>query len=260
MENFKWFDKWYSKHVIEHHKEKAHFKIENSKEDHSWKLTADLTETEYKHIKYMNEAKKISDYNYYRVDAKEKNFYAEGDFTKLDFLIGKLRVYIGEIDHASYGNDFFLNPDIQKYIFEDEKNSKIYLHYTSEKDVVEKISKNGFEFLAFDKTTTPANNNPIDISYNHMIRKPYGKFIVVISISKKIFNKYSSLINKSQKKDLKVEEVLSEKAPYKVDFGENVFTLHHKFVKGFINYSTGEIFKNTDFDRNYDKVQFEEQI
>ena len=45
MENFKWFEKWYSKHVIEHYKEELFVKIENDIVDHSWKLLIDFSNT-----------------------------------------------------------------------------------------------------------------------------------------------------------------------------------------------------------------------
>ncbi len=256
MENFKWFEKWYSKHVIEHHNEQISFNIENDIKDHSWKVKIDFENTDYKHLNLMEESKKVSDYNYFKIKAKDKKFVAEADFTKLDFLFGKFRTYIGEVDLHSYSNDFFLNPDIQNFIFEKDRDASVFLHYTSEKDVLDKILEAGFEFLAFEKTTVNMINDTININYNHMLRKPFGKFVLIICIGKDVANKYNKLINKSNKKFTKVEEVLCEKAPYQVDFQENVYTLHHKFIKGYVNYTTGEIIKNPDFDMNFDDASF----
>lgn len=257
MENFKWFEKWYSKHVIEHYKEDVIFKVENEKKDHSWKIFIDFSNSNYKHLASMEETKKVSDYNHFTINAKGKKFVAEGDFTKLNFLLGKFRAYIGETDFHSYDSDYFLNPDIQNFIFEHENDADIFLHYTSEKEIVENILEKGFEFLAFSKTTVPMINDTININYNHMLRKPFGKFVVVLNIGKKVSKKYSDLITKSGNKELKVEEVLLEKATYQIDFNENVYTLHHKFIKGFVNYTTGEIIKNPNFDRNFDDSSFE---
>jgi len=256
MENFKWFEKWYSKHVIEHHNEKISFNIENNIKDHSWKFKVDFEQTDYKHLKLMDESKKVSDYNHYKINAQGRNFISEGDFTKLDFLMGKFRTYIGETDLQFYGTDFFLNPDIQNFIFEQEKDANIFLHYTTEKEVLDKILESGFEFLTFEKTTVNMINEPININYNHMLRKPFGNFALIICISKDIYKKYGSLINKSTRKDIKVEEVLSQKPPYKIDFQENVYTLHRNFIKGYINYTTGEIFKNPKFDMTFDDNSF----
>lgn len=257
MENFKWFEKWYSKHVIEHYKEELSVKIENDIVDHSWKLLIDFSNTEYRHLKFMDEAKKVSSYNHYFINAIGKRFEAVGDFTKLNFLLGKFRAYIGETDFHSYESDYFLNPDIQNFIFEAEGNANIFLHYTSEKEIASKIIEEGFEFLAFEKTTVPMINDTININYNHMLRKPFGKFAVVICIGKDIQKKYNKIINSQQKTDRKAEEILCEKEPYQIDFNENIYTLHHKFVKGYVNYTTGEIIKNPDFDMNFDDASFE---
>ncbi len=256
MENFKWFEKWYSKHVIEHYNEKVSIKLENNTKDHSWKLKIDFSKSDYKHLQEMNENKKVSNYNYYEIKAKGKTFEATSDFTKLNFIIGKFRSYIGETDFHSHENDYFLNPDIQNFIFEDEKDANIFLHYTSKKDIANKILTDGFEFLSFDKTTVSMINDSISINYNHMLRKPFGNFAIVICIGKKVSGKYSKLINNLPNKNIKVEEVLSEKPPYQVDFQENVYTLHHKFIKGYVNYTTGKIIKNPDFDMNFDNPSF----
>ena len=127
--------------------------------------------------------------------------------------------------------------------------------------VAENIIKTGFEFsVAFDKTTTTVFNDPIDINYNHLVRKPFGKYIIVICISKNIYEKYSKLISKSGNNYLKVEEVLTESLIKKNDSDENVFTLHKNYIKGFFNYSTGEIRANKSFNSTYDSDQFKKNI
>ncbi|MCF6365935.1 MAG: immunity 53 family protein [Bacteroidales bacterium] len=260
MENFKWFEKWYSKHVIEHYKEDITVKIEN-KNNLGWRLFVDFSSANYKHLNGLSESKKVSDYNYFLINAKEKIFSGEGDFTKLDFLIGKFRAYLGETDFHSHENDMFLNPDIQNFIFENEKNELIFLHYTSEKETADKILKEGFRYqTSFDKTTTLIKNDKIDINYNHLIRKPFGKFVVVISIQKKLHSKYNQLVNNAGKKELKVEEVLSEKPVYEDEFNEKTYTLHHKFIKGYINYSSGQIVKNAEFNSGFDSDLFKSFI
>ncbi len=260
MENFNWFDKWYSKHVIEHYKEDISFKIENKK-DLGWKFSVDFSETNYKHLKELTELKKVSDYNYFLINAKGKQFKAEGDFTKLDFLIGKFRAYIGETDIHAHENDMFLNPDIQNFLFDCSNDSFVFLHYTAEQEIADKIIKEGFEYnTAFDKTTALIQNDKIDINYNHLVRKPFGKFVMVICIQKQLYSKYSKLINNAGNKELKVEEVLSEKQAYEDEYNEKVHTLHHKFVKGYVNYSTGKIVKNSEFDRKFDSKMFKSFI
>jgi hypothetical protein len=256
MENFKWFDKWYSKHVIDHHKEDLKIELK-TKKDMGWILVVDFKNTKYKHLSLMEETKKVSDYNYYSIQTKEKYFKAEGDFTKLDFLFGKFRAFIGESDMLSAENDFFLNPDIQRFIFQEYPDSLVFLHYTYEEDVAMKIIKNGFQFsVAFDKTTTSVFKDPIDLNYNHMIRKPFGKYVIVICISKELHKKYSEKLSKLDSKYIKVEEILSETPLFKNASDESIYTLHKSFVKGYFNYTTGEIIKNKTYNPAFDSEQF----
>ncbi len=256
MENYKWFEKWYSKHVIEHYKQGIFVKIEN-KNDLGWIFSIDFSASDYKHLKEMYEIKKISDYNYFEVKGKSKVFHAEGDFTKLDFLIGKFRTYIGETDTQSRENDLFLNPDIQNFIFENYSDSYVFLHYTHEQEIVETILKNGFEYSnAFDKTTCLIHKDLIDINYNHLLRKPFGNFVVLICIEKNLYAKYNELAIKNGKHELKAEELLSEKEPYINEFDEKTYTLHHKYIKGYINWASGKIVKNPDYNYRFDSDFF----
>ena len=260
MENFKWLDRWYSKHIIDNYNENILLEIKTNS-DLGWMFKVDFTNTKYKHLKPMTESKKVSSFNYFSIEVKDKNFIGYGDFTKLDFLIGKFRAFIGETDVHFVDGDYFLKKDIQDFIFEDESKALIFLHYTSEEKVAEKILNTGFEFcVAFDKTTTSMFNDPIDINYNHLIRKPFGKFVIVICISKKIYKKYSKMITNSGNKYLKVEEMLSEKPVYKNELSEDVYTLNRKFIKGFFNYTTGKIVTNRDFSSKYDSDQFQKNI
>ncbi len=259
MENFTRFEKWYAKHVIDNHKAKVTVKIENLP-DYSWIVRVNFEDGAYKHMKNLNESKRISNFNHYSVKAQSGNFEAEGDFTKLDFLIGKFLAYIGEFEVSVFEKDYFLMPDIQDFIFKGSDNDYLFLHYTSEEKIARKIIKTGFRFSTFDKTTVKTQNDIIDLNYNHLVRKPFGKNVVVICISKKIYDKYLHLINQSKNNYMKVEEILSESEVQKNDSGDNIYVLHRKFIKGFFNYRTGVIEKNPDFDSCYDSENFEKNI
>ncbi len=256
MENFKRFLKWYSEYVIHHYKESVVVKIENTT-DFAWKMQIEFKNNTLIKFKPVNESNKKSAFNFYNILTSNTKFEATGDFTKLDFLLGKFMYFIGEQEIAIVDGDCFLGESIQKFIFELEKDAFIFLHYTGEKETVESILKSGFEFnTAFDKTTVGMQNESAFISYNHILRKPYGKYIVVICISKNVYKKYNDLIAESSDKFLKVEEVLVEKPAYEVEFYDITHTLHHKYIKGFINYANGEIVINPDFDHFYDNENF----
>ncbi|NOZ34007.1 MAG: hypothetical protein GXO80_01765 [Chlorobi bacterium] len=259
MENFKRFDKWYSKHVIDNHKAKVTVNIKNLS-DYSWNVHINFKDDAYRHMKNLFENKQLSNYNHYSVKAEKGDFKATGDFTKLDFLMGKFLSYIGEFDSYSFEKDYFLMPDIHDFIFKKSEDDYVFLHYTTDDTVARKIIDTGFKFCSFDKTTTKTQNDIIDLNYNHLVRKPFGKFVIVICISKEIYGKYLELINKSKNHYLKVEEILNEEKHSENESGELVYILHSKFIKGYFNYNTGVIVENPDFDSNYDSEKFIENI
>ncbi len=259
MENFRRFEKWYSKHVVDNHKAKVTVNIEN-KPDYSWDVQISFEDSAYKHLKNLYESKQISNFNHYSIEAEKGDFKARGDFTKLDFLIGKFLSYIGEFDTYSFEKDYFLMPDIQNFIFAGHENDYIFLHYTPEEHIARKIIDTGFKFCTFDKTTTKIQNDIIDLNYNHLVRKPFGKFVMIICISKKIYSKYFDLISQSENQYLKVEEVLITRNPVENETSETEYFLHPKFVKGYFNYQTGVIVKNPEFDSNYDDASFLKNI
>jgi len=259
MEHFKRFEKWYSKHVIDNHKAEVNVKIKNLP-DYSWDVQINFKDDAYKHMKNMYETKSISGFNHYSVKAENGEFKASGDFTKLDFLIGKFMAYLGEFETYFYERDYFLMPDIQDFIFNNHKNSYIFLHYTTEDYIARKIIDEGFRFYTFDKTVTKIQNDLIDLNYNHLLRKPFGKFVIVICISRKIYEKYLNLINQSENNYLKVEEILTTETVFSNKNGENRYMLHPKFVKGYFNYQTGVMVKNPEFDSNFDSELFMKNI
>jgi hypothetical protein len=260
MENINRFEKWYSNYVIKHYKEPLSAKIENTS-DFGWKILITGNFNSQMPSKELKESDKRSNFNFYGIDAKHNKFEAQGDFTKLDFLFGKFMSFVGEIETISFEGDQFLREHIQKFIFEHERDSFIFLHYTPEKSSAESIMKSGFRFnVAFDKTTVGIQNDPTVVNYNHILRKPFGKYVVVICISKNIYLKYNDLITKSSDKYSKVEEVLTEIPPVEDEFSEKTHTLHHKFIKGYIDYTNGQVVMNPEYDNNYDSEIFIKNI
>lgn len=257
MGNLSWLSKWYADYVCKSTNNALDINISTTTKS-AWKVSIDLHKTKYEKIILSKQTQQKSDYNWYKIEIKEKIFLAEGDFTKLDFLIGKFREIIGENIESKYGkDDFFFDKKIQNFIFEEEEESIIFLHYTHNKKTAEKIIKTGLEYTyAFDKTATKVKNNPIDLSYNHYVRKQFGENIIIISISKTIYQLYLDRINNSSSSILRVEELLIEKDSYFNEESECIYTLHHKYIKGFINYKNNEVVKNPEFNPNYDSEDF----
>ena len=259
MKNLDWFGNWYNKQTLKNEGTKFDIKI-NSQEDSGWELVVDLSRTEFAKKEYQTSSKK-SEHNFYEIFISDKKFIGKSDFSKLDFLIGKFREFIGEAEMKySIKKDYFLTQDIQRFIFENENDDYIYSHYTESKAFAENIIKSGFEFFnSFDKTTDELKNDTVELNYSHYRRKPYGDYIVIISISKKLYKYYSEKISHKKERYIRIEEILCEKDTYYND-GDEVNTLSNKFVKGFVNYRTGEIIKNPDFNPDFNCKLFEKQF
>ncbi len=261
MSNLSWFTKWYTNQVCKSTGNPFHIKI-TTIENSAWSIVIDLRHTKFEKTILKKESKIKSDYNWFTIEIKNKEFLAEGDFTKLDFLIGKFRGIIGENKQVHLvKDDFFFDSDIQEFIFEKEEDTIVFAHYTHKKKIAENILKIGLEYTyAFDKTATKIKNNPVELSYNHYVRKQFGENIIIICISKKLYEHYLDRINKSGSTILRVEEILTEKAKFLNEESEEVYTLHHKFIKGYVNYKNNEIVKNPDFNPFYDSKKFLKNI
>ena len=256
MSNLLWLQNWYIK-------QSYHSKIDiniQTNESRGWNVSINLEHTSYNQLPDYELINSKPEYDKYRVEYKDKKFRAEGNFTKLDFLIGKFRDLIGETDNYKKKNDYFWDDKIQEFLFEDEKEQIIFIHYTFKKISAENIIKTGFKFYDFDKTAAKANNFSTELNYNHNIRKQFGDFIVVICFSRELYMRYLGLIDKASKGHTKVEEILYEKIPYMNDDQELVYTLHHKYIKGYFNYTNREIIKNPDFDPFYDNERFAKNL
>jgi len=261
MNNLSWLTKWYANQVCKGTGKTLNINI-STIENSAWSIKIDLKQTSYSKIVLKKETKLKSDYNWFSIEIKDKVFLAEGDFTKLDFLIGKFREIIGENEHSILiKDDFFFNNSIQKFIFENDKDTIIFLHYTHKESIAKNILLTGLEFAyAFDKTATKVKNNPVDLSYNHYVRKQFGKNIIIVSISKKLYQRYLDKINQSDASNLRVEEILTEKAIFMNEESEKVYTLHHKYIKGYVNYKSNKIVKNPEFNPFFDSKEFLKNI
>jgi hypothetical protein len=256
MGNLLWLQNWYVKQSYNH---KIDINIKTN-ENRGWHVSINLSDSKYNQLPDYKLNVDSPEYDKYFVELKERVFIAEGNFTKLEFLIEKFRELIGEIDHHKKKNDYFWDEKIQEFMFENDHDQIIFLHYTFKKTSADNIIKTGFKFYDFDKTALKANNYPTELNYNHNIRKQFGDFVVIICFSRKLYLNYLQLIDKASKVHTKVEEILCEKPSYINEEQEMVSTLHHKFVKGYFNYYTKEIVKNPEFDPYFDSEKFSKNI
>jgi len=159
-------------------------------------------------------------------------------------------------------SDLFTSDYIKKFILHNIEEINTYIHYTAEEEIAKKILKEGFKFSSnFHKTAELITNDEVELVYKHSLRKLYGNYIVIICISKKIFDYYiNELKNKNKHDIVSAEQILIEKPVEKDDSLEDIFTLSNKYIKGYINYISGEITKNPEFNPDYDSEIFKQNI
>jgi hypothetical protein len=252
MGNLLWLQNWYVKQTYD---SEIDINIKTN-ENRGWEVHINLQNTRYSKFQEYSIVVEKPDYDKYSVEFKDGIFNATGNFTKLDFLIGKLRDIIGEAEHHKKKHDYFWDEKIQHFLFENDHDQIVFLHYTFKKSAADNILKTGFKFYDFDKTAVKANNYPTELNYNHNIRRQFGDYVVVICFSRELYLRYLGEIDKASKAHIKVEEVLAEKPGYINDDQELVFTLHHNFVKGYFNYYTRDIVQNPDFNPYYESDEF----
>ena len=149
-------------------------------------------------------------------------------------------------------NDKLFDDKILDFILENEKDSRIYIHYTKYEDDAKSIMSHGFRFVdSFYKTALPISNDKLDIMIKHNSRKYFGNYVIVLCISNEIVKYCIDEMEKAGLKNFYFENILTEMPPVKNDNSDLEFLLPVQFVKGYINHSTGEIFINPDFNPLY---------
>ncbi len=189
---------------------------------------------------------------------KLTKFEKEWDTDHVLNLLEKLRLLGKE---TIIKRDRLFDEPVMKFLFANEKDSKIFAHYTKDVNVAKQIFEEGFKFAdSFDKTAEQIINDSVDLTYKHNIRKYYGKYIIVICISNSIYNHYDEEIKLISKQNMQVEQVLTDIAPCFNDNLDEVFTLSNHFIKGYVNYETGEVVSNKQFNPNYNSETFKTNL
>jgi len=157
--------------------------------------------------------------------------------------------------------DKFFNDNILNYIFEDTEEKKLFLHYTKEKTIADKVLKEGFQFrYSFYKTAYKITRDRLDLVYKHSRSKYFGKNVLILSISTKIYNYYREELKKISPPEAFVEQILTEVPPFHDENNDVIYTFSNKYVKGYFNYETGKITVNQEFNPNYDCDIFEKNL
>jgi hypothetical protein len=157
--------------------------------------------------------------------------------------------------------DKLLDNRVSNFLFENDKKIKLFLHYTPQQDVANKILKEGFKFVnSFYKTAEYIYNDDLYLVHRHHEHKQYGKYVIVICISKEIYDYYSNVLSKLRAKNISVEQILTKTPSYKDENMDDIYTFPKQFIKGYFNYTDGSITPNPDFDLSYHSEVFNENI
>ncbi|MGD0340886.1 MAG: hypothetical protein ABSA76_04155 [Bacteroidales bacterium] len=173
--------------------------------------------------------------------------------------------FLHEIKKVSHYGTFFTDKLFEEkpmgFLLEDEKNSKIYIHYTKEEADARNIIRTGFRFAdSFYKTALPVSHDRLDLLIKHNGRKSFGDYLIIICISEKIFRHYSEELDKSGLKGFVVENVLTVMPPFRNENGDIIYQLSNRFVKGYINHKTGEIIANPEYNPLFDSALFMQNL
>ena len=176
-----------------------------------------------------------------------------------------MREFLLEIQKIKWFTTFykerFLDDSMIDFILENDKDLKIYLHYTRDEADARSILKDGFKFAnSFYKTALPVSDDILDMKIKHKSRKSFGDFIIIICISNDIVNYYSTELKKAGIKNYSFENILTETILPANDNSETGYQLPAPFIKGYIQRHTGDIIRNPAFDPYYNSPWFMKNI
>ncbi|MCJ7446637.1 MAG: hypothetical protein MUO72_02990 [Bacteroidales bacterium] len=204
------------------------------------------------------------------IQLAKKNIFIESTVKRLsgiekNWSADEMKRFLYEIrkvhDYHSLLTDKLFEERSMNFLLENEKDSRIYIHYTKEENDALNILKDGFRFEeTFYKTALPVSGDRLDLLIKHNGRKSFGDYVIILCLSDKIISHYAAEMDRNRLRSFSVENVLTENAPFRDDNSELVYVLSPRFVKGIINHRTGEITRNPVFNPLYDSPNFEKNI
>jgi hypothetical protein len=177
----------------------------------------------------------------------------------------ELKKFINELYkfniRASLSDDKLFEDKLLNFIIDKETNKRTYIHYTMDEQVALNILSEGFRFAdSFYKTALPVSNDRLDLLIKHNNKKYYGDYIIVICIANEIVSFYSEAIENEGIKDYSFENILTEAPPFRNENSEMIYLLPSPYIKGYINYRTGEVISNPIFKPGFSSPAFIENI
>jgi hypothetical protein len=204
------------------------------------------------------------------IQLAKKNIFIESTVRRLSGIersrsMDEMMTFLREIQKLSQYSSFFTDKIFEEstinFILGNDKDMKVYIHYTKDVADADNILRDGFRFTdSFYKTALPVSKDKLDLIIKHNSRKTYGDYLIVICISNDIANFYSSELEKTGKNNYFFENVLTVGPPVKNENSDLIYQLSSHFIKGYVNHRTGEIVKNNGFDPWYNSEGFRRNI
>lgn len=204
------------------------------------------------------------------IQLAKKDIFIESTVRRLSGIeksrsMDEMMAFLLEIQKSSQYSSFFtdklLDDSTINFIFENDKDLRIYMHYTKDEDDAKSILRDGFKFTdSFYKTALPISKDKLDMIIKHNSRKYFGEYLIIISISNDVINFYSMELEKAGIKNFVFENILTEAPPVRNENSDLIYQLASQFIKGYINYRTGEIVNNPGFDPWYNSPGFMNNI
>jgi hypothetical protein len=204
------------------------------------------------------------------IQLAKKDIFIESTVRRLSGIeksrsMEEMMVFLQEIQKSSRYSSFFtdklLDDSTIKFILGNDKDQRIYMHYTKDEDDAKSILQDGFKFAdSFYKTALPVSKDKLDMTIKHNSRKFFGEYIIIISISDDIVNYYSMELEKAGIKNYLFENILTEAPPVRNENSDLIYQLASQFIKGYINHRTGKIVNNPGFDPWYNSQNFMKNI
>ena len=207
---------------------------------------------------------------YLHIQLVKKNLFIESTVKRLSGLekswsaeeMNRFLHEVRKIQHYSaFFNDKLFEEKSVTFLLENKSTSKIYIHYTKDEKVARSILSEGFRYAdSFYKTALPVTNDKLDLLIKHNNRKSFGNYLMILCLSDRIVDHYTAELDRYGLKGVAVENILTETSTARNENADTIYLLPNRYVKGFINYQTGEIAVNPDFNPSYDSPVFARNI
>ncbi|MFN8240138.1 MAG: hypothetical protein U0X39_05215 [Bacteroidales bacterium] len=147
------------------------------------------------------------------------------------------------------------------FLLGNEKDSRIFVHYTMDENDARNIISEGFRFTdSFYKTALQVTSDRLDLLVKHNDKRYFGDYIIVICINNEIIRKYNEKLAKAGIRNTSFENILTIIPPVKNENSDMEYLLPGQYVKGYLNHRTGEIVSNHAFDPLFVSQVFEDNI